>query len=235
MELKLFKTEEGYVAVNNEKFKHGDHVLINEIFIVKVEFAYGTLGYFSKEKVAFLYFRDEERKVNKVIATEFCFKLIGVPQFIFPSEEVQIMKLSEEVYREFPTNPKEYPEWKYGRDKNCFRKRKAFIKGYNEAKSKFSFSEDDLRKFSQAAFVVKSNNETIIEDFESWFTKRLEQFKTRKINSIEIEVYKLIEQGETDYFNYDDGKFLSGNVGQPKIIRTDYAPEGLLIVKKINY
>jgi hypothetical protein len=47
--------------------------------------------------------------------------------------EVDVEKKAEEEYREFPNNPKEHPEWHYNKDVNCFRKRKAFIKGYNQA------------------------------------------------------------------------------------------------------
>lgn len=35
------------------------------------------------------------------------------------------------------------------------------------------FTVHDMLKISQAAFVIKSNNETIIEDFENWFNKRI--------------------------------------------------------------
>lgn len=57
-------------------------------------------------------------------------------------------KLAEETYNEYPNNPKDKPEWHYNRDVNCFKKRKAFVKGFDKAmelnKDKL-FTEDDLR------------------------------------------------------------------------------------------
>ena len=62
--------------------------------------------------------------------------------------EVDVNKKAEQEYREYPNNPKEHPDWQYGRDTNCHRKRKAFIKGYNQAlednKDK-KYTEEDLR------------------------------------------------------------------------------------------
>ena len=46
---------------------------------------------------------------------------------------IDVEKLAEEEYREFPTNPKDKPDWHYNRDTNCHRKRKAYIKGFNKA------------------------------------------------------------------------------------------------------
>jgi len=40
------------------------------------------------------------------------------------------------------------------------------------------YGEEDLRKIAQAAFVVKSNNENIIEDFDKWFSNRIKSLKT---------------------------------------------------------
>ena len=42
-------------------------------------------------------------------------------------EEIENECLS--TYREHPSNPKEHPEWNYGKDINAPRKRKAFYKG----------------------------------------------------------------------------------------------------------
>ena len=45
-----------------------------------------------------------------------------------PSDE-DINIESEITYRQYPSNPKEMTDWKYGEDVNVHRKRKAFVKG----------------------------------------------------------------------------------------------------------
>lgn len=56
----------------------------------------------------------------------------------------------------------------------------SYIKGFKDrgelSKHKL-FTIDDMMKISQAAFVIKPNYETIIEDFESWFDKRIESLQ----------------------------------------------------------
>jgi len=50
-----------------------------------------------------------------------------------------IEEIAERVYREYPTNPKDKPDWIYNKDVDCFKKRKAFIKGYKlAAQEKYS-------------------------------------------------------------------------------------------------
>lgn len=44
---------------------------------------------------------------------------------------VDVEKIAEDTYREFPDVPKDRPDWKYNRDISAYKKRKAFIKGYN--------------------------------------------------------------------------------------------------------
>jgi hypothetical protein len=53
---------------------------------------------------------------------------------LLPPLEDDVEKLAEEEYREFPHSPKDKTDWHYNRDVHCFKKRKAFIKGYNKAK-----------------------------------------------------------------------------------------------------
>ena len=58
------------------------------------------------------------------LSKENCDEIFGV---------VDVEKLAEKEYREFPTNPKDKSEWKYNRDNNYHLKRKAYIKGFNKA------------------------------------------------------------------------------------------------------
>lgn len=62
--------------------------------------------------------------------------------------EVDVEKIAEEIYSEFPNNPKEHPEWHYNKDVHCYKKRKAFIKGYNQAledNKEKKYTEEDIK------------------------------------------------------------------------------------------
>lgn len=48
----------------------------------------------------------------------------------FPSA-IEVDAKAEDVFREYPSRPKEHPELKYNRDINAPRKRKAFVMGSN--------------------------------------------------------------------------------------------------------
>jgi hypothetical protein len=57
-------------------------------------------------------------------------------------------EVAERMYREYPTNPIDKPEWNYNRDINCFRKRKAFINGAKWQQER-SYSEEDMLNFAE--------------------------------------------------------------------------------------
>ena len=57
---------------------------------------------------------------------------------------------------------------------------KIFEAGYKAAQSK-QFSLEDMKKIAQAAFTVKSNNDSVIEDFEKWFNKRTGALSTPQL------------------------------------------------------
>jgi hypothetical protein len=50
---------------------------------------------------------------------------------------------AERLYREYPNNPLDKPDWRYNRDVNCFKKRKAFISGAKWQAERM-YSEEDL-------------------------------------------------------------------------------------------
>lgn len=55
-----------------------------------------------------------------------------IDEYVRPIElpiDEEINVESEIAYRQYPSNPKEHTDWKYGEDVNAHRKRKAFIKG----------------------------------------------------------------------------------------------------------
>jgi hypothetical protein len=69
------------------------------------------------------------------------------------------------------------------------------------------FTLEDIRKIAQAAFTVKSNNETLIDDFDKWFEKRIQSL-SQKSWEIEVEMEKYditIEKSQLfeDYESYN--------------------------------
>ena len=83
------------------------------------------------------------------------------------SVEDHVEKLAKEEFKGFED---QYDKWRFGIN--------GFIKGHKAATK--VYSEEDLMKVAQAAFTVKSNNETIIEDFDKWFEKRIQSLKRPK-------------------------------------------------------
>jgi hypothetical protein len=76
--------------------------------------------------------------------------------------EVDVEKKAEQEYREYPNNPKEHPDWQYSRDTNCHKKRKAFIKGYNQAledNKEKKYTEEQLIWAIQEAYGHGQNDE----------------------------------------------------------------------------
>jgi hypothetical protein len=92
--------------------------------------------------------------------------------------EVDINRLAESFYREFPNNPKDKPDWTYNRDIHVHKKRKAFIDGYKAAQSKQFSLEDMKRAFEQGhkvgVYLADYKHEEKWEEFiQSLSTQRL--------------------------------------------------------------
>jgi hypothetical protein len=76
---------------------------------------------------------------------------------------------AERIYREYPNNPLDKPDWRYNRDVNCFKKRKAFIAGakwqqeqiYNQIKE--LYDNENITGFSKRAYAQCLD---IIEQFK---------------------------------------------------------------------
>ena len=78
---------------------------------------------------------------------------------------------AERMYREYPTNPIDKPEWNYNRDINCFRKRKAFINGAKWQQER-SYSEEEVLNIIQ---LFNDDFNMIHDTVPKWF----EQFKKK--------------------------------------------------------
>jgi hypothetical protein len=81
---------------------------------------------------------------------------------------------AERLYREYPNNPLDKPDWRYNRDVNCFKKRKAFIAGakWQQEQDKNKFSEEEvLDLLHRRSFDLTHKKDT--KTTKEWF----EQFK----------------------------------------------------------
>ena len=86
----------------------------------------------------------------------------------------EIKELAEKVYREFPSEPKDVI-WHFNRDINCHRKRKAFVKGYNQCQEDMAdkkYTEDDLKKAMNYASQITNNKMKYIEDYINSLNKQ---------------------------------------------------------------
>ena len=81
--------------------------------------------------------------------------------------EETLEEAAERIYREYPKNPLNKPEWHYNRDINCFKKRKAFINGAKYQADKM-YSEEEVIDFLQEMNDWPTTFEGRI-DIEDWF------------------------------------------------------------------
>lgn len=79
----------------------------------------------------------------KVLTTEEVMKgRSSAYEFIDFYKQETLEEAAEKLYREYPNNPLNKPEWHYNKDVNCFKKRKAFINGAKwQAKRMYSEQE----------------------------------------------------------------------------------------------
>jgi hypothetical protein len=80
-----------------------------------------------------------------------------------------VEKMAEREYREYPNNPIDKPEWKFNKDINCHRKRKAYIKGFNAHKN---LVKDKLFTAQDVINIVEKSRETGLTA-EYFITKHL--------------------------------------------------------------
>ena len=84
--------------------------------------------------------------------------------------------------------------------------RNGFVKGFKYCQSlnEKRFSLDDMRKLASAAFTIKSNNETLIEDFDKWFDNRIKSLSQPKVFHIDIEMEEYMTDGWIPSYNNPD-------------------------------
>lgn len=87
--------------------------------------------------------------------------------------EETLEEAAQRIYREYPNNPLNKPEWHYNRDINCFKKRKAFILGAKYQSDKM-YSEEEVHKIIESYQDIMENNPTHTK-YNDWF----EQFKKK--------------------------------------------------------
>lgn len=138
--MKLIKHNNKFIVVNDDEINGGDWVYFNGSpkCIVRVGEKYmagenGCNGEFYKPY--------DNDPCCSYYAKE-CIKIISENPDLSELSEEDLKKiyyldansLSEKVYRDFPDRPGDV-EWHFNRDINAPRKRKAFIRGFNEANS----------------------------------------------------------------------------------------------------
>jgi hypothetical protein len=120
--------------------------------------------------------------MGKIIFAEPELKLEGVPVFEWKDFEPNEKSLLSMFYNVCKATYPEFDEWIEAKEY------KKWLNKSNQAK----YTEDDLRKITQAAFVVMSNPETVIADFDRWFEKRLQSLqKYPKWVVMESEYFKV--------------------------------------------
>ena len=92
-----------------------------------------------------------------------------------------IEEVAVELYREYPNNPLDKPEWKYNKDINCFRKRKAFIAGAKYQREQM-YSEEEVIQFTEW---ISHNDWVYLPSKNYWVDEEHEELE-QKLSSKEI-------------------------------------------------
>jgi hypothetical protein len=74
-----------------------------------------------------------------------------MPMFKRKPKQETLEEAAEKIYREYPNNPLDKPDWRYNRDVNCFKKRKAFIAGAKWLQERMYSKEDMMFAYEQGA------------------------------------------------------------------------------------
>jgi hypothetical protein len=104
-------------------------------------------------------------------------KTVTVDKLVF--NKIKSISLSEveEVINEYNLDDLIFNKFNK-QDKYTFNEFKdVFILGFKAHRELVKdnlFTLEDMKKISQAAFTVKSNNETLIDDFDKWFNKKMQ-------------------------------------------------------------
>jgi hypothetical protein len=75
-----------------------------------------------------------------------------------------------------------------------------YEKGYLDSKHN-SYSLKDMMKIAQMAFTIKSNNETILEDFQKWFDNKIGNFKKELYIDATVDNLNIVDNKIKAYWN----------------------------------
>ena len=144
--------------------------------------------------------------------------------------EDDIEKLAEDTYREFPTNPAEKTEWTYNRDVHCFKKRKAFKKGYNKAKETFKYTEKDIKNAFYKGFDKSKNDDA--NCFTAWREEGYNLLnQTKELKEIEFEMVEVIF-AKNKTIEEAISLYLTEKQVILKVVNHPSHPGGQLVIKK---
>jgi hypothetical protein len=184
----LVKLGDGFIIISDEHVKECDLFLQSNAegnnYIVEAS-----------------YIKEEMGEKGKIISSSFDItlfdKLHELPKIDFSelSEKdckkigyIDTERLAEDIYREFPCNPKDKPEWHFNRDVHCFKKRKAYVNGCKkilEFTSDKLFTLDDIR----VAIDGESSGARLLEILsrpKSWSVEVVEEESSNVIKIVKI-------------------------------------------------
>jgi hypothetical protein len=75
------------------------------------------------------------------------------------NEQETLEEVAERIYREYPSNPKDKPDWHYNKDIHCFKKRKAFVNGAKYMSERMHSDEEVIELLQSFNDVCNLTNE----------------------------------------------------------------------------
>lgn len=188
MEKEIVYTYKYALILSDEEIKEGDY---------RINIQRNTIHFVDEEPSYFNKRNDVFKKVIAHLPLSDAPILEGVP--LLPSfswsQQDDVQELAEREYREFPHNPKDKTDWHYNRDVHCFKKRKAFIKGYNKAKEKYKFTKVNMLIIRNKLVNILPTGDvsawymiTSISNYTKWFDEYLQSLQQQRPTHFECEM-----------------------------------------------
>ena len=180
MKTKLIILEQGNIIVSDEKLKNGDLLAWkNEIHKYHSDAGYGLKTYTDySEKDGSSLVLNWSNLLGKLIASDNPEHNLPIIDYNGLEEKfgiIDVVDLANDFAKLYPDEEPAY----FG-----------YVEGFKKSQSlnDKKFSLEDMRKITQAAFTIKSNNETLIEDFDKWFNIKIQSLQQPKVFDIEVEM-----------------------------------------------
>lgn len=153
------------------------------------------------------------------------------------NKEVDIEQMAELEYREYPNSIKN-TDYRYGKDVNCFRKRKAFIKGFKKSQELNKDKLFTLEDVEKVIDLVRKDENRVHQELLNYFEGKSDVRPTAKSKEEiiqQLQRFKLPKEFVPTYIDTNSfwGEVLTGSYDSGNfILKTIDTPQGKQVIGK---